>query len=167
MILPDVVNLAPIGFVVTGGAFLPCKGPLMGIFVAGHTVGLQAEEGCVSTPVGAIVAVLASSWLVGAFEWPTRLAMIELLLSTTRPADELRIPSKMLDVTATAVLPAVLASVEACLLSNLNPQIVVAAKAGVGVDPFARRVTFAAIRIAIDIGVATGELSWGQKLSAS
>jgi hypothetical protein len=60
MVLPDVVNLAPIGFVVTGGAFLPPKGPLMGIFVAGHTVGLQAEEGCVSAPVTNIVTVLAS-----------------------------------------------------------------------------------------------------------
>jgi hypothetical protein len=159
MILPDVVNLAPIRFVVARSAFLACKGPLMGIFVAGHTVGLQAEEGCVSTPVAAIVAVLASSWLVSAFERPTRLAMIESLLSTTWPADELRIPSEMLDVTATAVLPAILASVEACLLPNLNTQIVVAAKAGVGVDPFARRVTFAAIRIAIDVGVATSELS--------
>jgi len=167
MILPDVVNLAPIGFVVTGSAFLPRKGPLMGIFVAGHTVGLQAEEGCVSAPVGAIVAVLASSRLVSAFERPTRLAMIELLLATTRPADELRIPSEMLDVTATAVLPAILASVEACLLSNLDAQVVVAAKAGVRIDPLARRVTFAAIRIAIDVGVGTGELSWGQKLSAS
>jgi hypothetical protein len=138
----------------------------MGIFVAGHTVGLQAEEGCVSAPVGAIVAVLASSRPVSAFERPARLAMIESLLSTTRPADELRIPSEMLDVTATAVLPAILASVEACLLPNLNPQIVVAAKAGVGVDPFARRVTFAAIRIAIDVGVGTGELPRGQKLGA-
>jgi hypothetical protein len=70
----------------------------------------------------------------------------------------------MLDVTATAVLPAILASVEACLLPNLNPQIVVAAKAGVGVDPFARRMTFTAIRIAIDVGVGAGELPRGQKL---
>jgi hypothetical protein len=70
----------------------------------------------------------------------------------------------MLDVTATAVLPAIFAPVEACLLSNLNTQIVVAAKAGVDVDPFARRVALAAIRIAIDVGVGTGELPRGQKL---
>ena len=159
MILPDVVDLAPIGFVVTGDAFGTCKRALVRILVTGQAVGLQSEIRSVAAAVLPFVTVPALNRPMGAFERPTRLAMIEALRPAARPADEPRIPSKMLDVTATAVLPAILASVEACLLPNLNPQIVVAAKAGVGVDPFARRVTFAAIRIAIDVGVAGSEFS--------
>jgi hypothetical protein len=41
-----------------------------------------------------------------------------------------------------------------------------APKASIRVDPFARRVTFAAVRIAIDVGVATSEFSGRQKLGA-
>jgi hypothetical protein len=86
--------------------------------------------------------------------------MIEALRPAARPADEPRIPSKMLDVTATAVLPAILASMKACLLSYLDAQVIVAAKAGVRIDPLACRVTFAAVCIAIDIGMGVGQLPW-------
>ena len=60
MILPDVVDLAPIGFVVTGDAFRPFKRSLMRIFVARHALGLEPEVRCVAAPVLAVVTVLAS-----------------------------------------------------------------------------------------------------------
>ena len=41
MILPDVGNLAPVGFVMARSAFLAAKRSLVGIFVARNAVGLQ------------------------------------------------------------------------------------------------------------------------------
>jgi hypothetical protein len=160
MILPDVADLAPIGFVVTGGTFGPREGSLVRIVVTGHAVGLQSKIRSVAAAVLPIMTVPAWNRPMGAFERPTRLAMIEALRPAARPADEPRIPSKMLDVTTTAVLPAILASMKACLLSYLNAQVIVAAKAGVRIDPLACRVTFAAVCIAIDIGMGVGQLPW-------
>jgi hypothetical protein len=99
-------------------------------------------------------------------ERPTRLAMIEPLARTARPPHEPRVPPEMLDVASAAVLPAILAPVEARLPPYLADQIVVAPEASVGIDPLPSRMTFAAIRITIDVGVVTGELSGGQKLGA-
>ena len=166
MILPDVVDLAPIGFVVTGDAFGACKRALVRILVTGQAVGLQSEIRSVAAAVLPVMTVPASNRTVSAFERPTRLAMIEALRPAARPADEPRIPSEVLDVTATAVLPAILASMKARLPPYLDAQVVVAPKAGVRIDPFARRVAFAAIRITIDVGVGVGQLPWGQKLGA-
>jgi hypothetical protein len=70
MVSPDVRDLAPIGFVVTRSAFLPSKGSLMGIFVTGHTLGLQSEKRSVATPIAAIVAVGASRRRVSTLERP-------------------------------------------------------------------------------------------------
>ena len=70
MVSSDVGDLAPIGFVVARSAFLPCKSSLMGIFVTGHTLGLQSEKRSVATPIAAIVTVGASSRLVSTLEWP-------------------------------------------------------------------------------------------------
>ena len=160
MILPDVVDLAPIGFVVTGDTFATCKRALVRILVTGHAVGLQPEIRGVTATVLPVMTVPALNRPMGAFERPARLAMIEALRPAARPADEPRIPSKMLDVTATAVLPAILASMKACLLSYLDAQVVVAAKAGIRIDPLACRVTFAAVCIAIDVGMGVGQLPW-------
>jgi hypothetical protein len=166
MICPDVGDLAPIVLVVAGSAFLPCKGSLMGIFVTGHTLGLQSEKGGVATPVAAIVAVGAARRLVSALERPSRLAMVESLPSAAGPPDESRVSPEMLDVASAAVLAAILAPVETRLLPYLGAQVIVAPEAGIRIDPFARRVTFAAIRVAIDVGVATSELSRRQKLGS-
>jgi len=90
--------------------------------------------------------------------------MFEELGRAARPANEPRVPSEMLDVTTSAVLPAILAPVEARLPPYLAAQIIVAPEASVGIDPLPGRVTLAAIRITIDLGVVAGELSGGQKL---
>jgi hypothetical protein len=111
MILPDVGDFAPIGFVVARDAFRPFKRSLMGIFVARHAFGLQPEKRSVTAPVLAVVTVRASNRCVSALERPTRLAMIETLPRAARPPHEPRVPSEMLDVTSAAVLAAILAPV--------------------------------------------------------
>ena len=166
MILPDVGDLAPIGFVVAGDAFGSSKPLVVRIFVAGYAVGLQPEIGSVAAAVLAIMTVLASNRAVSPFERPTRLPMIEPFAPAARPSNEPRLPSEVLDVTAAAVLPAILAPVEAGLLPYLGTQILVAAEAGVGIEPLARRVALTAIRIAVDVCMVAGELSGGQKLGA-
>jgi hypothetical protein len=138
----------------------------MGIFMTGHAFGLQPEKRSVTPPVANVMTVLASNRCVSALERPTRLAMIETLPRAARPPHEPRVPSEMLDVTSAAVLAAILAPVQPRLLPYLGAQVVVAPKASVRIDPFARRVAFAAIRIAIDVGVATRELARRQKLGA-
>ena len=167
MISPDVCDLAPVGFVVARRAFLPGKGPLVRIFVTGHTLGLQPEKRGVAAPVLTIVTVLASSRRMSTPERPPRLAVVETLLGAARPPDQSRVPSKVLDVASAAVPAAILSPVQTRLLPYLGAQVIVAPKASIRVDSFARRVTFAAVRIAIDLGMATGELPRGQKLGAS
>jgi hypothetical protein len=71
MVSPDVGDFAPIGFVVARSAFLPCKRSLMGIFVTGHTFGLQPEKRSVTAPVANVMTVLASNRCVSALERPT------------------------------------------------------------------------------------------------
>jgi hypothetical protein len=72
----------------------------------------------------------------------------------------------MLDMASTALLPAILAPVQTRLLPYLGAQVIVAPEACVRIDPLSRRVTFAAIRVAIDVGVSTGKLTRGQELRA-
>jgi hypothetical protein len=159
MISPDIGDLAPVGFVVARSAFLSGKGPLVRILVTVHTLGLQAEKRGVTAPVLTIVTVLASSRRMSPLERPTRLTVVETLFGAARPPDESRVPSEMLDVASATVLAAILAPVQTCLLPYLGAQVIVAPKASVRIDPFARRVTFAAVRIAIDVGVGTSEFS--------
>ena len=166
MIPPDVGDLAPVGFVVTRDAFGPGKRALVGILVAGNALGLQPEKGGVTAAVAAVVTILATNRRMSAPEGPTRLAMIETLRSAARPANELCVSSEMLDVTSTALLPAILASVETRLLSYPASQVIMASKASVGIESPPSRVALAAIRVAIDVGVVTAELSRGQKLGA-
>ena len=71
MILPDVVDLAPIGFVVTRDAFGSCKRSLVRILMTGYAVGLQPEIRGVAAPVLAVVTVGASCRPVSALERPT------------------------------------------------------------------------------------------------
>ena len=111
MISPDVGDLAPIGFVVARSAFLSGKGPLVRIFVTGHTLGLQPKKRRVTAPVLTIVTVLTANRCMSTSERPTRLTMIEALFSAARPPDESRVPSEMLDVASAAVLAAILAPV--------------------------------------------------------
>jgi hypothetical protein len=92
--------------------------------------------------------------------------MVEALPRAARPPDQSRVPSEMLDVTSTAVLAAILAPVQAFLLPYLRAQVIVAAKTSVRIDSLSCRVAFAAVRIAIDVGVGTRQLPWRQKLGA-
>ena len=116
--------------------------------------------------VATVVTVLASNRRMSAPEGPTRLAMIETLRSAARPANELCVSSEMLDVTSTALLPAILASVETRLLSYPASQVIMAPKAGVCIEPLACRVALAAGCVANEVSVVTAELSRGQKLGA-
>jgi hypothetical protein len=165
MVLPYVGDFAPVGFVVAGDAFRSTKRAMVGILVTRHALGLQSEKRGVSAPVATVVTVLASNRRMGTLERPTRLAMIESVACTARPPDEPRTPSEMLDVTSTALLPAILPSVQTRLFPYLRCQVIVAPKAAVGIEPPAGRVALAAVRIAIDIGVVAGELPRRQKLS--
>jgi hypothetical protein len=70
----------------------------------------------------------------------------------------------MLDVTLPTVLPLVFPPVKASPPPNLRAQVIVAAEAGVGIDPLSGRVTLAAIRITIDLRVAAGKLARRKKL---
>jgi hypothetical protein len=167
VVLPNVGDFAPIGFVVAGEAFGPRKRAFVGILMTGHALGLQPEKRCMAAPVPAVVAVLTSNRSMCALERPARLAMIKPVAPAARPADEPRIPTKVLDVTSTAFLPAILPSVQARLLPYLSAQVIVTPKARVRIEPSAGRVALAAIGIAIDVGVITGELSRGQKLGAA
>ena len=125
MIRPDVGDLAPIGFIVTGSAFLPSEGALVGVLVTGHAIGLQPEIRRVTAPVPNVMTVLTSGRRMRTLERPARLAMIETIPRAARPADESRIPSEMLDVASAAVLTAVFTPVQTRLLPNLGTQVVV------------------------------------------
>jgi hypothetical protein len=70
----------------------------------------------------------------------------------------------MLDVTLTARLVAILASMQARLLSDASPQVLVTRKACIGVDSLAGRVALTAVGIPLEIGVVPAELSRGKKL---
>lgn len=166
MIRPYVGDLAPVAFVVARSAFLPGEPSFVWVLMAGHTLGLQPEIGRVPAPIPLVVTVLASHRGMGALELPTRLAMVEARRGAARPPHQPGIPSEVLHVTSPAVLSSVLAAVQARLLPYPGRQIVVASKACVGVEPLARRMTLAAIRVAIDLGVRRAELSGRQKLGA-
>ena len=114
MIGPDVGHLSPVALVVAGGALGPSKLSFVRIFVAGDAVGLQSEEARGTTPVAAVVAVPAGHRSVSPLERPTRLAVIESLLSPTGPAHELGVSSEMLDMASTArLLPVLTRGVQA------------------------------------------------------
>jgi hypothetical protein len=164
MIHADVGDFRPIGFVVAGRAFGSCESPLVGILVAGDTAGLQTEKRGVSPPVATVVAVFALDRRMSAFERPTRQSMVEPRWTAARPANEPRVSSQMLDVTSTARLVAVLAPVQARLLSDASAQIFVTCKACICIDSLAGRVALTAVRIALEIGVVTAQLSRGKKL---
>lgn len=117
-----------------------------------------------AAPVRAIVTVLASHRGMGALEGPTGLAVVETLLGSTGPTHQLGIPAEMLDVTSTTLLSSILATVQTRLLPYSSTQVVVAPEAGAGIEPLARRVTLAAIRVALDVGMGAAELSRRQKL---
>jgi len=72
MVAPDVGDLAPVGFVVARRAFSPRKSALVGILVAGHTVGLQPEKRRLTATVAAIVTVLTSNRGMSPLERPAR-----------------------------------------------------------------------------------------------
>jgi len=157
MIGPDVVDPSPVGFVVTRTALGSGEGAVVRVLVAGHAVGLQSEKGRSSTAVLLVVTVLAAHRLVSALEWPARLAMVESLLSPSGPTHELGVSPEMLDMASAAgLLPILPRRVQALPTANPRAEVLVAAKTGFGIEAFARRVTFAAVRIAIDLGVGTG-----------
>jgi hypothetical protein len=101
---------------------------------------------------------------MGPLEGPTGLAVVETFPGSTGPAHQLGIPAEMLDVTSTTLLSSILAAVQTRLLPYPGSQVVVARKAGAGIEPLTRRVTLAAIRVAFDVRVRAAELSRRQKL---
>lgn len=164
MVLFNASDLAPIGLVVARDAFGACKSAFVRVLMAGNAFGLQSEKRGVSASVAAVVAVVASNRSVRSLERPPRLTMIETRRAATRPAHEFCVSPEMLDVTLATLLAAIFSSMETCLLSYAPRQVVVAPEAGVGVEPFAGRMAFAAMRVSIDVRMTTGELSRRQKL---
>jgi len=90
--------------------------------------------------------------------------MIKTRSPAARPPNQPRVPPEVFNVALAALLAPVLSPVQTRLLPYLRAQVIVTAKASGAVDPPASRVAFAAIRIAIDVCVVTGELSRRQKL---
>lgn len=125
MIPPDVGDLTPVGFVVTGRAIGSLEPPFVRILVAGHTVGPQTEKRGVSAPVATIVTVFTSNRCVSALERPPRQSMVEAGWATARPPDELGVSSQMLDVTLATRLVTILTPVQARLLPNASTQVFV------------------------------------------
>ena len=86
--------------------------------------------------------------------------MVESLLSPSGPTHELGISPEMLDMASAAgLLPILPRRVQALPTANPRTEVLVAAKTGIGIEALARRVAFAAVRIAIDLGVGTGQLA--------
>lgn len=93
--------------------------------------------------------------------------MVQILLAAPRPTHELGIAPDVLDMTATAgLLPVFSRGVQPLALANPKAQILVAAKAGVGVEALAGRMAFAAVRVAVDLRVGASELAGRQELGA-
>jgi hypothetical protein len=101
---------------------------------------------------------------MSALKRPTGQPMIKAHLGPAGPTDEPRVSSKVLDMTAPAVLPAVLVAVEPGALANAHRQVVVAAETCVGIDPSTRRMAFDALRVAFQVGMGAAELSGGKEL---
>jgi hypothetical protein len=126
VIAPDVGHLGPVGFVVARCALGPPEPAFVRILVTRHAIGLQSEERRVTTPIGAVVTVLASNRRVRPPERPTGETMIEARLRAARPPDELCSSSEMLDMTSPALLSPILVTVEPRSLPDPNGQVVVA-----------------------------------------
>jgi hypothetical protein len=125
----------------------------MGILVARDAIRLQAEERRTATTIASVVALFAADRGVGALEGPARKTMIEPRLRPTRPANEPRISSQVLDVAPPTVLPAILDTMQPGALADAHRQIIVAAETSIGIDPLTRRVAFATVGVALELGV--------------
>ena len=166
MAAPGVRDLAPVGFIVARGAFGVGEPAFVGILVAGYAVRLQAEKRRMAAPVLAIVTVIAFHRRVSALERPTRLAMVETLARATWPPNQPCVSSEVLYVTLAAVLPSILATVQARLLSYPSTQVIVAAKTGIGIEPLTRGMALVAFRISLEVGMRAAQLARRQELSA-
>lgn len=166
VIAPDVGDLGPVGLVVARSTLGSRKPVLVRILVARDALGLQSKKGRVPTTVPAIMTFLTSSRGVSSFERPPRESMVEAVPRTAGPPNELGIPSEMLDVTLAAVLSSIFATVQARLLPDPRPEIVVAGETSVGIESLTRGVAFVAFRIPLELRVRVAELAWGQELGA-
>lgn len=164
---PNVRDIGPIGLVVAGRALGPREGSVVRVFVTGDAIGLQPKIRRRTPPVLLVVAVLARRRPMGAFEGPAGLPMLKSVLPPARPANELRLSTEMLDVTtATGLVPILARGMETKPPTNPNAEVVVASEAGIRVEPLARRMTFAAVRVAVDLGVSPRQFPRRQELCA-
>ena len=147
MVLPDVGDFGPVGFVVAGDAFRSTKRAVVGILVTRHALGLQPEKRSVAPPIPNVVTVLTLDRTVSALERPTRLTVIKPVRCAAGPTNELRSPSEVLDVTVTTLLPTILAPVQPGLFLYLRTQVVVTREASISVEPSSGRVTLAAVGV--------------------
>lgn len=98
----------------------------MRIFVARCAVLLEPEVRRIAPTVPNVMTVGTAHFAMSALEWPARHTMIEALFASARPAHELGVAAKMLDVTATAVLLLILlTTVETFSAANARPQVIV------------------------------------------
>ncbi len=168
MIGPDVGDLSPVALVVARGALGPDERSFVRIFVAGDAVGLQSEEARGAAPIPAVVAILAGYRTVSALQRPTRLAMVEPLLSASGPAHELRVSSEVLHVASAArLLPILPRGVQALPFTDPDAEVVMTSQTGVGIETFAGRVAFAAVRVAVDLGMGSSQLTWRKELRSA
>jgi hypothetical protein len=93
MILPNVGDLGPVGFVVAGRALGSCKPAFVGVLVAGYAVGPQTKKRGVSPPVASVVAVFALHGRMSALERPARQPMVEPPWTAAWPTNEPRVSS--------------------------------------------------------------------------
>ncbi len=164
VIRPNVHDLAPVGFVVAGGALGALEPTLVRIGVAGGALGVEPQERTMAPAISTIVAVFTGDRGMGTFQPPARQSMVESFRFASRPSHELGVASEVLDVATAALLAPVLAPMKTGFLPNSNRQVVVASKTGVGIDPLPRQMTLAAVGIALEIGVIAAQLSGREKL---
>jgi len=136
------------------------------IFVAGHAIGLEPEKGRISATIASVVTLVALHGRMSALKRPARKPMVKARFAPARPANEPRVSSQMLDVAPSALLPSILGAVKPGALTDARRQVVVATETRIGIDALARRMTLAAVRVALELGVRAAELSGGKELSA-
>ena len=102
--------------------------------------------------------------LMSADQRPTCVSVVELALVAAWPSDKFGAASEVFDVTASTFLAAIGFAVQALLLSDTDPEVVVAVKACVGVNSAAARMTLGAVGVSFELHVITAQVTGRKEL---
>jgi len=161
MVGSDVVDLSPVGFVVTRCALCAGKRALVRIFMTGDAIATQPQICRVASTIGHVVTLRAANRCVRASERPAGHSVVEPRFAPPRPPNELGVSPEVLDVTtATVLLLIVWAAMEPLSLPDASTKIVVTSETGVGIESSPGRVALATVGVAIDLRMRAAELPW-------